>query len=644
MMISLQSYVRRGKHRLRDLALDPRLHLYTRAAAYFLAGFGLSAASLRNNALPLAMGLVCACTGWSAVLAAAGGALGYLVFWGSMGQQGLLWLLAGLTVALLLPDPRTTRETPLLLPALAGLIVSATGVIFQTWLGDTTSVGGYLLRVSLGAASAWLFSRVFQGRNPILDWLTCALAVLALAQIAPTAYLSLGVIASGALAVVGAFPAAALSGLALDLAGITPVSMTAVLCGSYLIRFLPRYPKWMGATAPAMVYLLVMGLSQRLDLVPLPGLLLGGIIGVFLPSPTKLPNRRGETGVAQVRLEMAAGVLAQTEQLLLEVPEIPVDEDALVARAAEQACSGCPCRKSCKDSRRIAQLPSVILHKPLLTGEELPIVCRKSGRFLAQLHRSQEQLRSIRADRERQREYRAAVIQQYRFLAEYLQDLSDGLARHADNIAPCYEPQVQVYGNRPAADNGDRCTMFAGTQCRYFVILCDGMGTGLGAVQEGKTASELLRRLLTAGYPTDYALQSLNSLCALRSRAGAVTVDLLELQLETGKAVLYKWGAAPSYLVSKVGAEKIGTAGPPPGLSVTDCRETTQRLSLRRGEILLLVSDVVGEEEALHCCLDMAGASPGELAASLLTRSQLGGEDDATVVTVRLGQRGFESQ
>jgi len=640
MMITLQSYVRQGKRKLRDLALDPQVHFYARACAHFLAGFGLSAASLQSSPLPLSMGLTCACTGWSSVLVAAGGGLGYLVFWGAAGQQCLLWLLAGLLVALLLGDHRITVQTPLLLPALAGLLVSFCGVVFQTWMADTTPVDVYLLRVALGAGSCWLFTQVLRGRNPILDWLTCALAVLALAQIAPIPQLSLGIVAAGVLSVVGAFPAAALAGLALDLARVTPVSMTAVLCGSYLVRFLPRYPKWMGAVASSAAYLLVMQLSQQFDLIPLPGLFIGGVIGIFLPTPTKLPNRRGETGVAQVRLEMAAGVLAQTEQLLLEAPETPIDEDALVTRAAEQACSGCPCRKSCKDSRRIAQLPGVLLHKPLLTGQELPIICRKSGRFLAHLHHAQEQLRAIRADRQRQKEYRAAVVQQYRFLSEYLQDLSDGLARRADNHIPIYEPQVHIYGNRPAADNGDRCVMFAGIRCRYYVLLCDGMGTGLGAVQEGKSAVNLLRRLLTAGYPAEYALRSLNSLCALRSRAGAVTVDLLELDLETGKGFLYKWGAAPSYLLFGSAAEKIGTAGPPPGLSVTDCRETTYRLSLRRGETLLLVSDGIGEEEVLRRCAAMTSASTGELAKALLTCSQLGGEDDATVVTVSLGLKG----
>lgn len=642
MMTTLQTYAQRSKRKLRALALDPRVHLYARAGAFVLAGFVLSAASLNHTALPLAMGLVCGCTGWAAVLSAAGGALGYLFFWGAASYQPLVWLLGGLAIAVFLGDRRLTGQTPLLLPALTSLIVSATGVIFQTWLADTTSVSSYLIRVLLGGASAWLFRQVMRTRNPIMDWICCGIGTLALAQIAPIPELSFGFIAAGVLAVVGAFPAAALSGFALDLAGICPVPMTAVLCGCYLVRFLPRYPRWMGALAPGVSYILVMQFSSTLSLVALPGLLLGGLIGIFLPGPSRLPNRRGETGVAQVRLEMAASVLAQTEQLLLEVPPVPVDEDALVLRAVEQACSGCPCRKNCKDSRKLTQMPAAVLHKPLLSPDELPILCRKSGRLLAQLHRSQEQLRSIRADRERQQEYRTAVVQQYRFLSEYLQDLSDGLARKTERITACFTPQVHIYANRPAPDNGDRCVMFAGTQCRYYVLLCDGMGTGPGAVQEGKAAAQLLRRLLTAGYPTQYALQSLNSLCALRSRAGIVTVDLLEISLETGRAAIYKWGAASSYLVSAYGAEKIGTAGPPPGLSVTDGRETAHQLSLRRGEVLLLVSDGIGQEEALRCCLEMVGAPPGELAHTLLSRGQFGGEDDATVVTVCLQKKDYE--
>lgn len=635
-MLTVSAYVRRGKHRLRALAVDPRAHIAGRIAAHLFAGFCLSAASLSNIPLPLAMAFVCVCSGWPCLVAGLGSALGYYIFWGSAGYPALLWTGAATVSAALFSSLRSTRNGTLLMPAIAGLIVAASGVVFQIIAQDTTPVSLYLLRVAMAVSCSMLFSRVLRERDPILDWLALGCGVLALAQIAPLPWLGLGYFAAGCVASAGAFPAVAITGLALDLAQITPIPMTAVLCGSFLVRFLPRQSKTIRLIAPAFAFLLVMSFSGKWDFLPIPGLVLGSALGNILPGAQKVAHRRGETGAAQVRLELAAEVLAQTEQLLLESPVAPVDETALVSRAADRSCSNCSYRKACKDARKIANLPGFLLHKPLLSTEELPIICRKSGRFLAELHRAQEQLRSIRADRERQKEYRAAVTQQFRFLSEFLRDLSDQLARRCDVSAPFFTPNVQVYGNRRQSENGDRCVYFAGTQNLYYVLLCDGMGTGLGAVQEGKTATGMLKRLLTAGYPAQYALQSLNSICALRERAGAVTVDLLEVDLNTGKGVLYKWGAAPSYLISELGAEKIGTAGPPPGLCVTDYRETADRLSLRRSETLILISDGVGEEEALHCCLKMAGLSPGELATALLSCGQLSGQDDATVVVVTL--------
>ena len=635
-MISLQSYVRRGQSALQQWFLDPRIHAFARCAGYVLAGFLLSAASLGNAAMPLALGFVCACSGWGTVLSALGGCLGYRVFWGSLSAQPIAWLLVCAPIALLLAERRMTRQTHLLLPAVASLIVSAAGLVFQVYFADTTPVLLYLLRTGLGGGSAWLFTRVLRERNPLYDWLACCLGVLSLAQVLPFSYFGLGYIAAAAIAIAGSFPAAALAGLALDLAQITPVPMTAVMSLAYLPRLLPTQTKRLGKLAPATVYLLVMWLTGRWDLLPFPALLVGAFIGSHLPSPGNATHRRGETGVAQVRLEVAAGVLAQTQQLLLESPEIPVDEDALVCRAAERACHSCPCRKNCKDAAKLVQLPGPLLHKPLLTPEELPVRCRKSGRFLAELHRSQEQLRSIRADRERQKEYRAAVVQQYQFLANFLQELSNQLSRRTDSIAAAYTPKVQVHANRLYGDNGDRCLKFAGVSCKYYVVLCDGMGTGPGAVQEGRNAASLLRRLLSAGYPAEHALRSLNSICALRSRAGAVTVDLLELHLQDGSATIYKWGAAASYLVRPQSVEKLGCAGPPPGLSITDYQESSHRLSLRKKETLYLVSDGIGEEEGYHCCLVGKALPPEELSVRLLTCAQVGSQDDASVITVQL--------
>lgn len=631
-MISV--YVRQGRHALRRWLLDPRTHMAARWCAHVLAGFCLSAAGIANGTLPLAAGLVWSCRGFSAVLAAAGGMLGYWHFWSQAGAQGLFWTGFALAGALALGQRRISRELPLLIPSLGMLCVSATGLGFQLLAGDTTSVWLYLLRVALGGAAPWLFWTARQRKDPVSQWLSWGLIALGLAQIAPFPWLGLGFVAAGAAAVAGAFPCAAVVGLALDISGITPIPMTAVAVLGVLVRFLPRPPKLLCLLVPGLVGLLMMRLCGVWDLNILPGLFLGGLVGGLLPRPERRLHRRGETGAAQVQLELAAGVLSQTRQLLQDVPEMVIDTDALVKRAAETACAGCAARRSCRDARRIAQLPGVLLQKPLLGPEELPIRCRKVGRFLAELHRSQEQLRSIQADRERQREYREAVKQQYRFLGKYLQDLSDRLSRRGEQGAINYTPKVFVYGSHSQSANGDRCVHFPGVQGKYYVLLCDGMGTGIGAVQEGKTAATLLQKMLTGGFPAEYALRSLNSLCALRDRAGAVTVDLAEVSLETGKTTIYKWGGGPSYLVSRGSTEKLGGSSLPPGISVTDFKEVSCSCTLRREQILLLVSDGLSEEQVLQHCREPITAE--RLGRTLLESTRQRGEDDATLVTIQL--------
>jgi len=634
MMVTIETYARRWRAAAKKLVADPRMRILASAAAHFFGGMLVSAASLARHCQPLAMGLLCAFTGWQAVAMALGAGAGYLLFWGTAGYQGVLWLGLALPVALILGRRQIVHESVYLMSAIGALIVSASGLFFQIFLEDKTPVAVYLLRIFLGAVSARLFYLVRDHRDPVADWLAEGVAVLALAQIAPVPGFSLGFVAAGLLAAGGALPAAALAGLALDVSQITTTPMTGVLCLAYLCRMIPYGRKWLPYAAPAAAYITVMKLGGFADYLPVVGLAAGGVAAVFLPPKPELSHRRGETGMAQVRLELMAGVLAQTQQLLIESPGVPVDEEAVLVRAQERACGGCPCRKTCRE--RLETLPRQLLHRPMMDTTSLPLSCKKPGRLILELRRGQEQLRAIKADRDRQAEYRAALVQQYQFLSLFMQELSDQLPRRGHHQHPKFQAEVAMKAYSREVDNGDRCIWFAGTQCRYYVLLCDGMGTGIGAAQEGQTAASLLRQMLTAGFPAEHALRSLNSLLALRGRAAAVTVDLAELRLDTGRVTVYKWGAAPSLLLSSGLVDKIGTAGPPPGLSVTDGREMVERLSLRRGEVLVLLSDGVDGETvrrriALHTQLPLE-----ELAAEILEHGTKNTDDDATVVVIRL--------
>lgn len=627
MMVSMETYLRRVRKSAQRMMLDPRIRSGGMVLAYGGSGFLLSAASLMNFPQPLAMGLICTVSGWRAVIMTLGAMVGYPTFWGQAGNQGIVWSAAGGLLGLLLGGKEEVKDQPLMIPVIAAFLTAVTGLVFQVFLKDKTPVPIYFLRIVLTFLTGVLFTQAFRCRDAITDWLVGGVAVLALAQVAPIPYLGLGYIAAGVLAVGSAFPAAALAGLGLDLAQITKIPMTAVMCLAYFVRMVPFDKKWQHYAAPGAAYLAVMAVCGMWDLTPLPGLVLGGALGAFLPPRPEIVHRRGETGIAQVRLELGAEVLASTQQLFMEMEPPPIDEAALLDKVRERACANCSARKACKEQENLSV---ALLQNPLDAD------CRKAGRLIPELRRAQEQLRYLKAERGRQREYRTALVQQYRFLGDYLRALADRLPRRGEQTEICFRIEVSARSRGKERANGDKCLAFAGPGCKYYVLLCDGMGTGLGAAQEGHTAAVLLRQMLTAGFPAEHGLRTINSILALRGSAGAVTMDLAEIRLDTGTAAIYKWGAAPSWVLYRSGAEKIGTATPPPGISVSETREAVEKLSLRRGEVLILLSDGVDGEDALRRSDLTPDAPPGELAAKILERGCGNGEDDATAAVIRL--------
>jgi len=635
--MTVDTYLHQGRRLFTRLASDERVRGTARILLWAGSGFVLSAGGLSHWPQPFAMALVSASTGWRCVVMGLGSAWGYLHFWGETGIQGLIWTVLGVLTALLLGKSRMVRETPLLLPACSALWVAATGLAFQLNHRNIPTLI-YFFQVALAWACTQLFQALKQRRDPMLLWCAQGIAVLALTQLRPLLHLNLGVLAAGALAAGGAFPGAVLAGLALDLGMQGPVSMTAVMAAVCLIRMLPGIPRRAVLLTPALVYFLVAALSGLRNMSLLPGLALGGLTSVFLPGRTEASRRRGPTGIAQVRLELMAQVLDQTRDLLLETEDIPIDEEALLTRTRERACGSCPNRRACRAPERI---PRELLRRPMTENTSLPFFCKKPGRMVLEVRRTQEQYRLMKADRDRRREYRSAVSQQYDFLSDFLREQADILPRRSKPYRCRFTPEVALSAKSRESENGDRFRHFSGPGGMYFLLLCDGMGTGLGAAEEGKTAAALLQGMLTAGFPPEHALRSLNSLLALRGRAGAVTVDLAALALDTGSGVVYKWGAAPSYLLRRDSAEKIGTAGPPPGIRGVDVRDQQIRLSLRRGETLIILSDGVDGEGVRRRAVTAQTAPLGELAARLLETGAEDASDDATVALVRLRPAGM---
>lgn len=206
------------------------------------------------------------------------------------------------------------------------------------------------------------------------------------------------------------------------------------------------------------------------------------------------------------------------------------------------------------------------------------------------------------------------------------------------------DASVQREGELHSGDSVDRTELVDG---RVAVVLSDGMGSGLPAWQESRTAVTLLRSLLEVGLGLEHSVRLVNSL--LRARSAQVrfaTLDMLVVDLYTGQAQLLKIGAAPSLVVRRGEVEIVEGESPPAGV-VEDLEADVQTIALGPDDRVVLASDGLWEAGETHQpgwlveeVSRFRAEEPAVLAEILAARARelrpRGLHDDATVLIARL--------
>lgn len=602
--MTVSGYLRRGKRRLDAWAMEPWLKYLTEGALY--GGGALLLCCLDSGGRPVPVGAMLALVspGWRRIPGAVGAALGYRLVWG--GQQGLLWTAMALLLGLGL---RLGEKDSLPAMALGSLMIPA---VAGTFLGESALE---LLTDSLwGGLSGILFFLVPRTGEPMLSW---AAGALALRGAAALGGLPLACFLAGLCC--GSLPGAVLLGLSLESVGAPGI--TAGLCGAHLWLSSPLPRRWRQLGTPVCILGICLGRSWNIGAWL--GVSMGGLFGAFL---TWENSRWGCSG-ARVQLELAARTLSRLHRSMLELPAEAQDgEDRMVERLKLDACEECPRAQGCSQKE---SLDAQVFRDPLSFS------CPRTGRLLREARRVREQQRLVQMQHRRLAEYRMALAQQYGMLSRYLQRVADRLPLGGNGGRIRYQVSVSVRSRGKHPIDGDRCAAFPGPAPRFYVLLCDGMGTGREAAEGSARAVRLLREMLTAGLSPRYALGSLNAQLVLLGQPGAVTADLAEIRLDTASAALYKWGAAPSILLRRKEAIRLGVGSVPPGLGLESRGERVTRLSLSRGETLVMASDGVAFGDSVT--LGDRVRSTGELAEELL-KTYASGEDDATLAVIRLGE------
>jgi len=205
---------------------------------------------------------------------------------------------------------------------------------------------------------------------------------------------------------------------------------------------------------------------------------------------------------------------------------------------------------------------------------------------------------------------------------------------------------VSALGKDGLPVSGDTGAWFKDDAGRLYVLLCDGMGSGLAAHQDSDGALRLLEKFLQAGLTPRNTLKTVGEALALKGEedGGFTTVDLLQIDLFTGRGAVLKLGAAPTYLRRNDQVEKLAGSSLPAGLT-GDMDPDVFPLELHAGDCVVMLSDGVcaGQEDGwLKKDLDeFDGRSPQDLAQRLLadSRHQASGADDQTVIVLKLDVR-----
>ena len=173
------------------------------------------------------------------------------------------------------------------------------------------------------------------------------------------------------------------------------------------------------------------------------------------------------------------------------------------------------------------------------------------------------------------------------------------------------------------------------------------MGSGGRAAVDGAMASGLTSRLIQAGFGPDSVIRMVNSALMVKSGDESLaTLDILSLDLFSGKIEFRKAGASPSLLCSMGRVSRIEKSSLPVGI-LRDIRAERSEDTLVDDDILLMCSDGVfsGGVEWVEERLRSFNAKSDSLRTLVedisLTarRMQEEHEDDITVLAIQVKRR-----
>ena len=143
---------------------------------------------------------------------------------------------------------------------------------------------------------------------------------------------------------------------------------------------------------------------------------------------------------------------------------------------------------------------------------------------------------------------------------------------------------------------GDTLCAFFSPDEKYYMLLCDGMGSGRDALFTSSICAEFMQKILSSCADKELCLAMLNNFIRAKGIECSSSVDLLEIDLITGASCLVKSGAAPSFVKRGENIFRLHSKTAPIGIMKSPDAERLD-FQLKDGDIIIMVSDGIASDE-----------------------------------------------
>lgn len=232
-----------------------------------------------------------------------------------------------------------------------------------------------------------------------------------------------------------------------------------------------------------------------------------------------------------------------------------------------------------------------------------------------------------------------------RELAEPAAVTLDGITQLKYHEFPKFEAEVghaKVSGKEKTS--GDSDAVFRDGFGCICILLSDGMGSGVRAAVESCMTVSLMTRIIRAGLGTDTAVKMINRLLITKSSEEIFsTIDLLKINLFTGKAEIIKLGAAQTFFKTNGTVKTVESWSTPVGI-VNSVEISKRSIQLSDGDCAVMITDGICEEffPRVRELMLSIGITAQECAERIISAAETDKEnnvcrqDDKTVFVVKL--------